>query len=386
MADTSEKKEPCDSLLDTEPLKQDVESLRNNKEKLISETSAKNDMLGFCLAAISSVGIILSAGCVQALRGQIPPFELLTFRFVGNLAVIALVFCWKKEVPRATGADAVYVAGWAVFNLGINFTMYACYVFLPLGIATSSFRIVAMMISLPAARLILGDRITVLKVVGIVIGSIGLLLVCKPDLFYQVTDKGNDFNNAFYNATMLTPSNVSGGTTHTATSEKPMVVGYVLAVIAAICSVTQTIIHRRKLLHVSVLVLIFWLTVSGIPTSFIISLIFEDIVSPSGFVNWLLVMGSVGGAIFYSITATLGQRYASPVIIQLAYSTQVFLSFLGQYFLLQHIFPSEKSWVEIIGAVFSIFAVTLVPSTQLLIVKCNSRSQRVVKTDHLCKK
>ena len=155
---------------------------------------------------------------------------------------------------------------------------------------------------------------------------------------------------------------------------------------ASVCSVTQTILHRRKLLHVSVLVLVFWLTVSGIPSSFVISCIFEDIAFPSGYVNWLLVMGSVGGAVFYSITATLGQSYASPVIIQLAYSTQVFLSFLGQYFLLQHIFPSDKSWIEIMGAVLSVFAVTLVPSTQLLIVKCNSRSQQVVKRDHLCKK
>ena len=375
MTNTSQEKEASNCLLEAEPKNQDVESPRNVDERLISQTSAKNDMLGFCLGVLSSLGIILSAGCVQALQGQIPPFELLTLRFVGNLVVVILVFCWKKELPRVTGADAMYVAGWAIFNLGINLTMYACYVFLPLGIATSSFRIVAMMITLSVSRLILGDRITALKVVGVVIGSIGLLLVCKPDLFFQATNKGGYFNNTMWNITTLPPLNTPNGTIATAVSEKPVVVGYVLAVLASVCSVTQTILHRRNLLHVSVLVLVFWLTISGIPSSFVISLIFEDIAFPSGFVNWLLVMGSVSGAVFYSIIATLGQSYASPVIIQLAYSTQVFLSFLGQYFLLQHIFPSDKSWIEIMGAVLSVFAVTLVPSTQLLIVKCNSRSQ-----------
>ena len=386
MTDTSQEEESCDGLLDTETTKQDVESPRNVDEKLIFETTAKNDMLGFCLGVLSSLGIILSAGCVQALHGQIPPFELLTLRFVGNLGVVVIFFGWKKELPRVTSANAVCVAGWAIFNLGINFTMYACYVFLPLGIATSSFRIVAMMITLPASRLILGDRITALKVAGVVLGSIGLLLVCKPDLFFQASNKGDHFNNTMFNLTTLPPLNTPNGTIVAAASEKPVVVGYFLAVLASVCSVTQTILHRRKLLHVSVLVLVFWLTILGIPSSFVISLIFEDIAFPCGYVNWLLVMGCVGGAVFYSITATLGQSYASPVIIQLAYSTQVFLSFLGQYFLLQHIFPSDKSWIEIMGAVLSVFAVTLVPSTQLLIVKCNSRSRRVVKRDHLCKK
>ena len=100
--------------------------------------------------------------------------------------------------------------------------MYACYVFLPLGIATSSFRIVAMMITLPASRLILGDRITALKVVGVAIGSIGLLLVCKPDLFFQTTNEGDYFDNTMCNITTLPPLNTPDGTTATAASEKPV--------------------------------------------------------------------------------------------------------------------------------------------------------------------
>ena len=124
MTDTSEEQESCDDLLDTEPMKsmkQDVESPRNVDEKLISQTTARNDMLGFCIGVLSSLGIILSAGCVQALHGQIPPFELLTLRFVGNLIVVVLVFCWKKELPRVTRPDAIYVAGWAIFQFRHKF-------------------------------------------------------------------------------------------------------------------------------------------------------------------------------------------------------------------------------------------------------------------------
>ena len=116
---------------------------------------------------------------IQALRGQIPPFQLLTMRFIGQSVILILVFLWKKEWPKVTNTDAMYLAGWIALNLVLNLCMYTCYVFLPLGIASSTFRIVAMIVALPAARLILKDRITVLKIIGVVVGSIGLLMVCK---------------------------------------------------------------------------------------------------------------------------------------------------------------------------------------------------------------
>ena len=183
------------------------------------------------------------------------------------------------------------------------------------------------------------------------------------------TSEGFDVN--MYNTTTMSSLVFSSETVKTIDSEKPVFIGYILAVSASVCSVSQTIVQIRKLLHISILIFVFWLATAGIPVAFIASLIFEDLALPADFVSWLLVLGCVAGAVFYSFVATLGQVYASPVIIQLAYSTQLFLSFLGQYFLLQHIFPSDGSWIEIMGAVFSSVAVTLVPSTQLLMVKCN---------------
>ena len=61
------------------------------------------------------------------------------------------------------------------------------------------------------------------------------------------------------------------------------------------------------------------------------------------------------------------QKIATVVVAQLALSLQIFFFFVGQYFFLQTIFPTEGTWLEILGAVLSARSVTLVPVTQFTV-------------------
>ena len=231
-----------------------------------------------------------------------------------------------------------------------------------------------MVVTLPFARLLLGETITPIKLAGVVIGSVGLLLVCKPDLFLMNEEESPLANHVTYNTSAFPELN---GSSHanlniTLKDQSPktsFVIGYILSATAAFLTVFQLLIHKSKILHISVLILLFWLSLFGSLIFLMLSLIFEDIVFPTDITSWLLLLGNSGGSTFYFFIGMLGQQYASAVIIQLAFSTQVLLSFLGQYLILQHIFPSDKSWIEIMGAILSSIAVTMVPAIQLLKVK-----------------
>ena len=66
---------------------------------------------------------------------------------------------------------------------------------------------------------------------------------------------------------------------------------------------------------------------------------------------------------------THSQKISTVVVAQLGLSLQICLYFVGQYFVLQTIFPTDGTWIENLGAVLSATSVTLVPEIQLIRVK-----------------
>ena len=153
-------------------------------------------------------------------------------------------------------------------------------------------------------------------------------------------------------------------------ARQPEYLGYIFAVISALNSVLHNILQKNKLSKIDSSRLCFWFGVSGIVVCTILSAIFEEMVLPKDFFSWMLILGHCLGVCVMSLTAVYAQRIASSTIVQLALSLQIFFFFLGQYFFLQGIFPTEGSWIEILGAVLSATSVALVPAVHLVATKC----------------
>ena len=143
--------------------------------RIQDEHNAKKDMFGFLLGVLASASLAVGVGCVQALQGAIPHFELNALRFIFLFLVTTISFTLRRELPRVARGDIVYVVMYAVMVNVFSLTLYASVGYIPLGVAGSSTRIVAMLLVLPLAKIFLGERITLLKIFGVVVGSIGLV-------------------------------------------------------------------------------------------------------------------------------------------------------------------------------------------------------------------
>ena len=382
----------------------DAIHLETTQTKIKNEQkNARNDMLGFFLGIIASVGLTVGVGCVQALQRAVPHFEINAIRFIFLFLVTSTMFVVRREPPKLARTDIIYVGMYAVMVNIFSLTLYASVGYIPMGIAGSITRIISMFVVLPLAKICLGETITPLKILGVLIGSVGLVLVCKPDLFYtkadstpmdninvaNLTTPGNHMNishldnstNLGYNSAI----NALNGTaqenpTDTSLARKPEYLGYIFAAISALNSVLHSILQKSKLPKVDASKLCFWFSLSGILVCTILSAVFEEMTLPKDFVSWGLILGHCAGVCIMSLSSVYAQKIASSIIVQLALSLQIFFFFIGQYFFLQTIFPTDGTWIEILGAVLSATSVTLVPAIQLVATKWKcSASDKAVK-------
>ncbi len=377
---------------------------------LTQKKTATNDLIGFLIGTFGSLSMSTGAGCVQAMQGSVPHFELNGFRFILTLLSTALYFLFKRQLPMVKRKEVVPLCGYCVLVITFNFAIYACVTYLPLGIAGSFMRIFAMFLTLPLARIVLGESITILKICGVIIGSIGLALVCKPEWFLTGKTSTTDISDPLsWNSTerpdtmrSYTSTPASDHQSYTSLTSlledisptfqservesKSEIVGYILAFLTAVCSATHNILQKAKLTQVNSNTIVFWFSLVGIISSFLISAIFETMTLPPNTYHWLLLLGHSFGACFMSLATVYAQYIASAVVVALALSTQIFFLFVGQYLFMKDIFPVEGTWIEILGAVLSIISVSMVPIVQFILMKCHKEEKPDVKYEAVDKK
>ena len=358
--------------------------------------TATKDLIGFLIGTFASLSMATAAGCVQAMQGSVPHFELNGFRFVVTLLSTSIYFLFKRQLPMVSRREIVPLTGCCTLAVTYSFVMYACVTYLPLGVAGSTMRIFGMFLTLLLARIVLGETITVLKVSGVIIGSVGLLLVCKPEWFYtrQIYSTTDISSSQAWNSTNKLDTMNSYTSTHvgdqsytsltaqmedispTLQSEivesKSEIVGYILALITSASSAIHIILQKAKLSQMNSNTIVFWFSLAGIISSVTISAIFETMTLPPNTYHWLLLLGHSFGACFMSMASIYCFTYSdSAVVVALALSTQIFFLFIGQYLFLRDIFPVEGTWIEILGAVLSIISVSMVPTIQFILMKCH---------------
>ncbi len=386
-----------------------VSRVQQKKEETQNQSStqtksATKDLIGFLIGTLGSISMAVAAGCVQAMQGSMPHFEVNGFRFVLTLLSTIIYFLFKRQLPKVKQKEIIALGFFCSLVIGFNFAIYACVTYLPLGVAASFIRMFAMFLTLLMARIVLGESITVLKITGVVIGSVGLILVCKPEWFSTEQINNTDMlgqhiwnSTEMHNYTLTQTRELRKNVEISITSffagptipsvivnTESEIIGYILAFLTSACSATHHIVQKAKLSEVNSSTLVFWFSLIGTLLSFIISLIFEKekMTLPPNMYHWLVLLGHGCGACFMSLALIYAQYIASAIVVALALSTQIFFFFIGQYLFMNDIFPVNGTWIEILGAVLSIISVSLVPVIQFILIKCHKKEKSLVDVEH----
>ena len=143
------------------------------------------------------------------------------------------------------------------------------------------------------APLLLGERMTRPRLVGALIGFLGVIVVAQP-------------------------------------GRAPLEAGHVAALIAAVLFALNTIFTKQIMRHDSVLCVLFWMTLLQGVASLVLSLP-GGIPGPTlGNLPWILVVGITGLSAHYSLTSALGYAPAS-IVAPMEFVRLPFIALVGMW-------------------------------------------------------
>jgi drug/metabolite transporter (DMT)-like permease len=231
-------------------------------------------------AAIWMMGAVVSfvamAVAGRELRVGMDTFELMLYRSaIGFLIAVLLVARSGRGFAQVRSAHMRLHLKRNLFHYtGQNLWFYAVAV-IPLS------QLVALEFTNPIwvallAPFLLGERLTRARVLGALVGFLGVLVVAQP-------------------------------------GRAPLDAGHVAALVAAVCFALNTIFTKEIMRHDSVLCVIFWMTLLQGSASLFLSLPGGIPAPTAASLPWILVVGLTGLTAHYSLTSALGHAPASIV-------------------------------------------------------------------------
>lgn len=226
------------------------------------------------MVAVASFVAMAVAG--REIQHEMNTFELMLYRSGIGLAVISFVI-WRSAAGFAqvrTRRIDLHLIRNLFHYTGQNLWFFAVAT-IPLS------QLVALEFTNPIwvallAPFLLGERLTRPRLVGAVLGFVGVLVVAQP-------------------------------------GRAPLEPGHAAALVAAVCFALNTIFTKRIMAHDGVLCVIFWMTLMQGAASLALSLP-GGIPAPSAMTApWLLVVGLTGLSAHYALTSALG--YAPATIV-----------------------------------------------------------------------
>ena len=251
------------------------------------------------------------------------------------------------------------------------------------------------------ARVILKERITVVKIISIILSILAVFLVIQPSFIFGTYQSFEDRNDdeeelaimhllkmlddkqiAFMRAPLPDGLlyNVTNGTTRLPT-EDPVVsigdeiLGYLMMILSGVSGAANTVIQKAKMNEVNPLILNFWTSIAMTLVPLVLCLIieFDDLTFPTDAESILLVLGQSFASAFSFMLALQGVRRTTAIWITLALSLQIFFLIISQYTILHSIAPGKDNWIEIFGAVVVIVAAVIPPIWEVIKTKFDNR-------------
>jgi len=305
-----------------------VEAEKNTKNVIIQIKIMKSDnfkaLISIVLAAICGGGFAVFSKI--GLR-QIPPFSFTFVRFfIASLCMIPFVIKERQKIDKNI-LKVVMLSFLGVANV----TLFAFGVRLITATISQMLYAIVPVIAAIFSYLILKEKINSRKIVGIVSGLLGVLIL----ILLSMIGKTSPFAGNF--------------------------VGNLIILLAVLCFSTYTVLSKRLHTHYSPLTLtfIFSLTTSVVLSPFLIN---DYLNNPSWFYHLtsfsffsILYAGVFGGVVYY-LLYQYAIKHGTPIIASMTLYLQPILTFLWAFFLL-----SEKLTTGMmIGGVLAIGGAWLV--------------------------
>ncbi len=154
-------------------------------------------------------------------------------------------------------------------------------------------------------------------------------------------------------------------------------IGLALTVLAAFLGIMQGICMKRRVLtDYCVWRISFWVAVSGLAWTLVLSFSLEDVVFITESRDLLFVACYAVLATAHSLTFLYALKRASYLIVAVIMVTQIVFNLIAQYTVLRGIFPGKHNAVEIVGAVLVAIAALLPTVTEGLRRRPTAASRR----------
>lgn len=203
---------------------------------------------------------------------NIPPFTLAFWRFFLGSLLILFVLRGRTAIQFRLYKEKYAVAGYAISGITFNILFFFWGLQLTHSINAPIIASSAPILTFFLATLFLKERASGKKIVGILLGTLGILTI----VFQPLIEQGVDGS----------------------------VLGNLFIIIATIGAVVQTIIHRRFLTRFDPLKITFWAFIVG-SASFLPLALFDYLKTPTLYqlIDWRGYMGISFGAILSSAVA-----------------------------------------------------------------------------------
>ena len=243
----------------------------------VSPAAAGRPLLAFAWMMGAVVSFTLMAVAGREVQAEMNSFQLMAWRSVIGWVVIALVV-WRSAQGFAqvrTRRPWLHVQR-NIFHFTGQNAWFVALTMIPLA------QLVALEFTSPIwvallAPLIVGDRLTLQRLVAVGLGFAGVLIVAQP-------------------------------------GASPVGVGHALALLAALGFALNTIWTKRIMAEDNVLCVLFWMTASQAAMGLVLSLPWGGVPMPSAAIwPWLLLVALTGLTAHYALTSALRHAQVSVV-------------------------------------------------------------------------
>ncbi len=215
------------------------------------------------------------------MQGSIPDWELASWRLLTKTAYACAVLGFKRELPSVPKDIVVYLTLYSLMYTAYNFFIFTSYNCLALGTSASLFTIVYMTAGTCLSFAFGLEDIKWVKLLAIIICSIGALLVSQPKFLHlDQSEAGHLYSNSSDIVTCENGTMPGGDASNIEQFGKCYTKGVIFSMFAGLAYALFNFIQKMKLQDLSTNVLVFYASSIGGTVSWITAFVTEDITLP----------------------------------------------------------------------------------------------------------
>ncbi len=335
-----------------------------------------NNGLGIFIVVIICMCDIGSIACLQLISNLPPDFELNTLRFAVGLVFSVIYFLSKRKVPKVRQKLAKWVFVVALATYFYNVFLFNGYVKeLPVGAVIGLKQGFFIILIAIASWIILKERhsqfqyfLTLTTFLGVVFVTMSSFLPdnTKHNGSSNISNIGRKLQASAMDKGMLPSRKIAQETMSSDNGSTSMISISFIFCCALFGTIENLVISETGLKAENYSFLSFWYFLFGAISSFITSVLWEDIFIPHKPLDQFLCLIHCTLASAGTFLLIIAFRLMNPSLLSVVFSVQIPLALVTQMFLLQSVTPPVDVWMLVLGLSIITISVLLISIRAIL--------------------